>query len=133
MRSAAERISDLIYFWFLSFIATLIAALTGTFIVALSTGSAGAVAILPWGLFMGSKFAAPVTCGLFPLTALFLAGRKAATFGFPLVGLLGGAVTMWLWMEGRIDGMAGPVFVAAGMMGGLASGVFYGRALREFA
>lgn len=122
----------------LSAIATGIAALMGTLlgIVVSFPLSLIAVIIFPTllvALVLAAVLAAPLTLAIFPLAYPLLRGRPMlAQLVFPLIGVAGGAVIIWLWIAlGVLPHAPGSweLLSAIGMISGLVAGAFFGRGL----
>ena len=123
----------------LAAIATGIAALTGTIFALMVTFPLSLILVIFFPtlllcLLLAAVLAAPVTLGLFPLTYPLVKGRPLlAQLVFPLVGVAGGRIVMWIWFALGVMPSAPrswEEFSAIGMISGLSAGAFFGRGLR---
>jgi hypothetical protein len=122
----------------LSAMATGVAALTGTIFGIIVSFPLSLIAVILFptlliALVLAAILAAPVTAGLFPLAYPLLRGRPLlAQLVFPLIGIAGGAVVIWLWIALGVLPHAPnswELYSAIGMISGLVAGAFFGRGL----
>jgi hypothetical protein len=124
-------------------IATLVAALVSVGILIVALGPIGLWALLYLPISYPTiltvflyviLLAAPVSFGLFPLTAYLFRGHPILVqFVIPAVGFAGGGLTIILWsfinLPAPAAGMGDEIIVGLGMISGLIAGAFYGRGL----
>lgn len=119
-------------------IATIAAALTGTFFGVIVSFPFSLIAIIIFpilliGFVLAAVLAAPVTLGLFLLAYPLLRSRPMlAQLAFPLIGLVGGGLIICAWIALGVLPNAQhswELFSAIGMISGLVAGAFFGRGL----
>jgi hypothetical protein len=130
-------------YFLLGGLGTLVAGLVGTLIIFGLGGMISlsvAVFLFPLtlqiifsGTVQGMLWALPLNFFLLPITAALLRRPVVRDLILPVVGLGGGAATIWVWL--RITGDWGrpssSLLLVVGSIAGAVSGLFYARALNE--
>jgi len=105
------------------FVATLVGAFVG--------GVKGVLVMLALPGVLGATWAWPVTCVVFPLTALFVRGSAGTPWLFAVIGAVAGAATAYGWIASGLQPLQAEIgdYLVGGALGCLAVGAIFGFAL----
>jgi hypothetical protein len=85
------------------------------------------------GIIQGMLWALPVNFLLLPITVVLLRRPILRDLILPIVGLIGGTATLWIWLHvtGQSWRPSVSLLLVVGAIAGTVSGLFYARALNE--
>jgi hypothetical protein len=119
------------YFAGLAFGKELVIWFVATLVGAFVDGAKGVLVMLALPGVFGATWAWPVTCVVFPLTALFVRGSAGTPWLFAVIGAATGAATAYAWIASGLKPLQAEIggYLAGGAVGCLAVGAIFGFAL----